>query len=97
MEKKIFAPANGEIIELENITDEVFSSGIMTIIKIFKPQSLSLRQFILIAHFRFLCFVRLVFRADMESAPTAVFLLFFPCVCTRAFAPSPDIHLPNLT
>ena len=29
MEKKIFAPANGEIIELENITDEVFSSGIM--------------------------------------------------------------------
>ena len=29
MEKKIFAPANGEILELENITDEVFSSGIM--------------------------------------------------------------------
>ena len=29
MEKKIFAPTDGEIIELENITDEVFSSGIM--------------------------------------------------------------------
>ena len=29
MEKKIFAPTNWEIIELENITDEVFSSGIM--------------------------------------------------------------------
>ena len=29
MEKRIFAPADGEIIELENITDEVFSSGIM--------------------------------------------------------------------
>ena len=29
MEKRIFAPTDGEIIELENITDEVFSSGIM--------------------------------------------------------------------